>query len=331
MCEGALGIIGCYGVSDQILHLVKRDEEIDTLFVVENPEGLRFARKLRERLIDKELILVAENEIPKMPQDQFSILLWLNPEDLHNTPTAIQLRQEEVLSILAPIVDSIFFCYGLCRSPEQRIMKLISRTTVPVNFLMDACGEIVDDCFAAILGGREVYLQYMLRHKGTLFATTGYVEAWKRNHEPMDIESLVNEVEELKTLLEAMEYRCVLKLDDEVGDTATFEKDVRAFAMTFDLELEGRKCWLRVFDRSYDIAKGRINRGRISQLEERQALDLELAENAFHDRFISWESGQQREPMEAKTESQARSWTKDRSKAEDEQKGERLPLSFTWI
>lgn len=267
MDHKVLGIIGCYGLSDQILHLIERDRSIDEVLVIDNPEGRRFVEKAEERAIGADVRLVCEDH-PLAWKGEFGVLLWLNPEDLHNQPAVIQSRQDELLSQLSDKVDSILFCYGLCRSSEQRIARLIRRATKPVTFLTDDRGEIVDDCFGAVLGGKKVYLDTMLGNKGALFATTGYVEAWKRRHEAMDIESLVNEVEQLRDLFADLGYHRLIRLDDGAGDSVGFEEDVRTFSRTFDLELVSQACRLKVFERSYDLAKGRMGAGKPAAMGE---------------------------------------------------------------
>ena len=268
MKHKVLGIIGCYGLSDQILHLIDRDRSINRVFVIDNPEGRRFVEKLKERSFATDVLLVSEEHPVERDERGFCVLLWLNPEDLHNQPAVIQSTQDELLFRLSSKVDSILFCYGLCRSSEQRITSLIEKASKPVTFLTDDHGEIVDDCFGAVLGGKQIYLDTMLGNNGALFATTGYVEAWKRKHESMDVESLVSEVEQLRDLFEDLGYRRIIRLDDGVGDAASFEEDVRSFARTFDLEMVSRTCQLRVFERSYDLAKSRMGMGEAGDARE---------------------------------------------------------------
>lgn len=263
-----LGIIGCYGVSDQILHLINRDRSIDRVYVVDKPEGQRFVKKMEERSINKDVLLVSEDHPLERGQEGFSVFLWLNPEDLHNQPMAIQSRQDELLSRLSNKVDSILFCYGLCRSSEQRIKNLIKQAAKPVTFLTDDRGEIVDDCFGAVLGGKKIYLDTMLRNRGTLFATTGYAEAWDRRHQLMDIESMVHEVEQLKFMFEALGYHRIIRLDDGVGDPVSFEQKAQAFSRTFEMELVSMTCHLRVFERSYDLAKESMRTGKAIDVGE---------------------------------------------------------------
>ncbi len=281
--DGVLGIVGCYGISDQILHLIDRDVSIDNLFVVDNPEGMRFMKKMGERPLNKVTFPAGEDCLLDREGEDFSVLLWLNPEDLHNEPSAIQRKQDEILSRLSKHVASLFFCYGLCRSSEQRINNLIKQAPMPITFLTDAYGEIVDDCFAAILGGKRAYLDTILRNKGALFATTGYVEAWNRKHEPMDVESMVYEVEQLRGMFEALEYHRIIMLDDGRGDPASFEKDVRAFSRTFNMELEIRRCRLRVFERSYDLAKEKMNKGKNIEVQETLAVEANFSKLQAHE------------------------------------------------
>ncbi|MBI0581985.1 MAG: DUF1638 domain-containing protein [Methanomassiliicoccales archaeon] len=263
-----LGIIGCYSLSDQIIYLIDRDDSIESLFIVNNEEGLRFIEKLHDRSVEKNILLIDENGPLPKGNTGLSVLLWLNPGDLHNESASIRQRQAEILERISGFVDSVLFCYGLCRSPEERIARLMREARVPVTFLTDDSGEIVDDCFAAIIGGKQAYLDHIKEHKGTIFASTGYVETWGRKYRGMDIESIVEHVEGMTCMFEAMGYHQVMVLDDGLGDRDLFDKDVNTFARIFDLRLVIKECQLRVFERSYDHAKEMIDHGEVSEVEE---------------------------------------------------------------
>jgi hypothetical protein len=269
---GTLGIIGCYGLSDQLMHLIDQDEGIDHLFIVDNPEGLRFLEKMEARPTKINYSLVSENGSFLGKGGEFSVVLWLNSEDLHNDASTIQKRQSDALSRMSKYVDSIFFCYGLCRSTEQGIIDLTKQAAVPITFLTDHCGEIVDDCFAAVMGGKEEYLDHIKKHKGTLFATTGYVEAWRRKFRGMNIESMVREVEGMKYLFDSLEYHKVLVLDDGLGNWERFDGDVHNFSRLFDLQLDRESCDLSVFELTYRLAKEKM------RTEELEMYSSELSE-----------------------------------------------------
>ncbi len=256
--NAVLGIVGCYALSDHIVRLIDRDEEARRVYVVNNEFGTRFVKKAEERCPGKDFILVREDEIPEANDGTCSIKLWLNPEDLHNEPAAIQHVQERCLSVLSGQVDSVLFCYGLCRSSDSRIAELSALASVPVTFLTDDSGEVVDDCFAAIVGGKGAYVKFFLENKGALFATTGYTEAWKMKHSSLEIESLVQQVVDLKGLFEALDYHRIVRFDDGVGDREGFEKDVEAFSATFDLQVVPRRFRSQVFEHSYDLAKEKM-------------------------------------------------------------------------
>lgn len=256
--KGVLGIIGCYGISDQIIRLFENDRDIENVFVIDNEEGLRFAQKVRERNIDLSLVLVRENE-PVWPANWgLSILLWLNPMGLHDVLSEMCRSQEEALSALSDHADSVLFCYGQCRIPELRLGQMIAESPVPVTFLTDRDGEIVDDCFAAVIGGKRDYLECITGEKGALLVTTGYAEGWKRRREKNDLRTLLDEVEGMRLMFEEYGYRRILMLADGCGDVDRFDEDVRAFSKVFGLEVGQRECSLAVFEQSYGLAKERM-------------------------------------------------------------------------
>lgn len=252
--KGTMGIVGCYGLSDQILRLVEEDQQVRKLLVVANEEGERFARKMRERNSRLEPVMVEEDALGPKDEEGFSILLWLNMEGLHDGRD-IDRRHREVLSQIADHVDSVLFCYGLCRSPEPRIIELKDNAPVPTTFLTDLDGEVVDDCFAAVIGGKRGYLDHIMEHKYTLFVTSGYAEGWRKKREQADLSSLVEEVEGMRYMFQTLGYHRLMKLDDRPDDGGRFDEDVRAFSKLFDLELEVRQCHSPVFAHSYAMAK----------------------------------------------------------------------------
>lgn len=252
--KGTMGIVGCYGLSDQILRLVEEDEQVRKLLVVANEEGERFARKVKERNGHLEPLMVEEGELGPRDEEGFSILLWLNMEGLHDRRD-IDKHHREILSRIVDHVDSVLFFYGLCRSPEQRIIELKDNAPVPTTFLTDLEGEVVDDCFAAVIGGKRDYLDHIMRHKYTLFVTSGYAESWRRKRERADLSSLVEEVEGMRYMFQTLGYNKLMKLDDHPDDGGCFDEDVREFSKLFDLELEVSQCHSPVFAHSYAIAK----------------------------------------------------------------------------
>lgn len=256
--KGVLGIIGCYGLSDQVIHLISRDESMESIFIVNNEEGVRFAKKCRSRSIKKDIVLVSEGEPVRDASSGFSVYLWLNPEGLHDEPSSLQRKHREALWKMSDHVDSVLFCYGLCRGSEHETNDMMDNSLVPVTFLTDLDGEMVDDCFAAILGGKKEYLDCIRKNKGTLLATTGYAEGWRRKRETLSIDSIVEEVEGLRYMFRELGYDRILKLDDGTGDTSRFDEDVRTFSRIFDLGMEIRNCELTVFEHSYQLAKERI-------------------------------------------------------------------------
>ena len=255
--KGTMGIVGCYGLSDQILRMVEEDEQVGKLLVVANEEGERFERKVKERNGRIEPVMVDGNALGPSDEEGFSILLWLNPESLHDGRNTHD-HHREVLSRMADHVDAVFFFYGLCRSPELRLIELRDEAPVPTIFLTDLDGEIVDDCFAAVLGGKKDYLEHIMGHKHALLVTTGYAESWRRKRERSDLSTLVEEVEGMRYMFQTLGYDKLVKLDDGVDDGGRFDEDVRAFSRLFDLELEIRLCRSPVFAHSYAMAKKSI-------------------------------------------------------------------------
>ena len=131
-----LGVVGCYALADHIVRLIERDESVSRVYVVDNEFGSRFVKKAEERCPGKDFFLVGEDESPEENDGTCSIKLWLNPEDLHNDPASILSTQERCLRTFAGQVDSILFCYGLCRSSDSKLAELSGLASVPVTFLV---------------------------------------------------------------------------------------------------------------------------------------------------------------------------------------------------
>jgi hypothetical protein len=112
---------------------------------------------------------------------------------------------------------------------------------------------------------------------------------------------------ELRHMFEVMGYHRLLKLDDGLGDPNGFNEDVRAFSRTFDLELDTMRCRSRVFERSYDRAKEKMDNGEISSLENGPVEELSPTDYQMSGWFSRWE--QYLESIAAKSSSDVRNWT----------------------
>ncbi len=257
--DRVLGIVGCLALVDELVEVLSKDEGIERAFIIESEEGRMAAHKLRRSAPYLDISMMNKNRL-KLPawHPGLSVIVWMCPSNLHEDAETIRSNLRRIAITLENSVDSILMFYGLCRRTSGEIERLINEIDVPVTFLTDLEGEVVDDCFAAILGGRKAYLDTIRKCKGTLFLTTGYAEHWSQLQEGKDLVRLMEEINGYQFLFKSLGYTKLLKLDTGLGDMEEFDIRAHNLSRIFDFSLEKISCDLRVFWHSYELAKEKL-------------------------------------------------------------------------
>lgn len=251
-----LGIIGCTVLQDELIYVLKKDPELERVHIIESEPGERFMARALPKLPKLKIELVPWAEVNDLRgRGGFSILLDVKTTSLHRDPDAF--RNEVILTCknMRPYVDGVLLFYGLCRNALRKMHKVSEEVGIPVTLLKDGMGREIDDCFGALMGGRDSYLAHMREHRGTMFIIPGYAEMWYTKLTSKDVEKALEAYQNLKFVFERCGYDKLLRMDTHLCDQKEFEKRVETFARLFDMQLSSEEADLSVFDSSYEKAK----------------------------------------------------------------------------
>ncbi|MDD1747630.1 MAG: DUF1638 domain-containing protein [Methanomassiliicoccales archaeon] len=251
-----LGIIGCTVLQDELIHVLRRDNELKHLAIIESEVGARFVERAKPKLAHLDLEMVHLSELESFrDRNGFTVILDIKTTSLHRDPDAF--RKEVILTChrMRSYVDGVLLFYGLCRNALRKMGKVSEEVGMPVTILKDALGREVDDCFGALMGGRVAYLEHMADHRGTMFIIPGYAELWYGKLGSKDVEKALEAYQSLKFVFERCGYTKLLRLDTHLCDQEEFERRVDTFARMFDMQLSSEEADLSVFDSSYAMAK----------------------------------------------------------------------------
>jgi hypothetical protein len=251
-----LGIIGCSVLQDELIYVLNKDTELKRIHVIESDTSKRFVERARLKLPNLEIGTVSFAEIHDLRKEEgFGILLEMKTTSLHRDPDAF--RNEVILTCrnMKPHVDGVLLFYGLCRNALRKMHKVSEDVGIPVTLLKDSSGQDIDDCFGALMGGRESYLFHMREHRGTMFIIPGYAEMWYNKLTSKDVEKALEAYQNLKFVFDRCGYTKLLRMDTHLCDQKEFEHRVETFARLFDMQLSAEEANLSVFDSSYAKAK----------------------------------------------------------------------------
>ncbi len=251
-----LGIIGCTVLQDELIYVLSKDEDLKRIFIIKTDPGERFMKRARPKLPHLKMELAPWSEM-SVPRDEagFSILLDIKTTSLHRDPDSFRNEVIQTCKSMRPYVDGVLLFYGLCRNALRKMYKVSDEVGMPVSLLKDAQGRDIDDCFGALMGGRDSYLVHMREHRGTMFIIPGYAEMWYNKLTSKDVEKALEAYQNLKFVFERCGYTKLLRMDTHLCDQKEFEKRVETFARIFEMNLSSEEADLSVFDSSYAKAK----------------------------------------------------------------------------
>jgi Protein of unknown function (DUF1638) len=249
-----LGLVGCLVLGDEMAYVLENDSEIENILIVENKEGEMFREKLDPAATGQYVRLVDGSELSKMDISGLTVVVWVRGASLHDDPPSLLESLASSIHALEAVCGSVLLFYGMCRNTKYELKRFVEGFDVPVTFLTDADGAVVDDCFAAVMGGREPYLEMIRKNKCTMFLTTGYAEYWAMRQEGKGLEALVQQFENYQFLFKTLGYNKAMLLDTGLGDREEFRERARVFSSLFDLTVETTRCDTTLFERSYRLA-----------------------------------------------------------------------------
>lgn len=255
-----LGIVGCAMFADEIVHVIRRDPDISTIYLIENGDSDTLLRKIEAAPQHPPVVLVTREQLEDLHVDSFSLMICMQPMALHEDPPHLREEVSKVLEDLAGPCDSILLFYGLCGNTFQNMKGLEERIGRPISIIADEKGQAVDDCIAAVLGGTDGYLSLLRRYPGVFYLTPAWAENWRDMMFKMEITRGVNrdDLSMIRWLFDATGYKLALKIPTGLGDQSTFDRNVAEFAKAFDFdvaELEKERVTLDCVERSYEKAK----------------------------------------------------------------------------
>jgi hypothetical protein len=251
-----LGIVGCRLFEDEIAHVLSRDDELRSIWVVKNEESEDLIRKLEHAGVGAMAHLVKEDELLHLPSSKaLSVIVWLKPMALHSKPEKLNEEVHATISKLEVRCGSVLLFYGLCGNAFKHLERDSKEHEVPVVILKDQGGEVVDDCIGTVLGGTEQYYQLLKRSSGTFFLTPMWAANWRELFHKVQILPDPNDVEGARYIFQCVGYKRVYKMDTGLGDQEKFEKEIDEFARLFDFEKGSVPCTLSVIEQSYRKAK----------------------------------------------------------------------------
>jgi hypothetical protein len=263
---GALAIVSCTVLQEELFHVLRRDPEITKVVMVQGERNVDNMASLTAALPDKQIISVHEDDLDKVDDDDFTVFLVMKTTSLHRNPDEFRADIIATARKMKPYAGSILLFYGLCRNALRKMRHISEEVGLPIMILTDIEGNEVDDCFGAVLGGKRRYLEHIKANHGTLFLITGYAEHWSSKLGSKDVVSAMQAYEDLRFVFDRCGYNRVIRLDTGLGDQQRFRKQVDIFVRTFDMDFRTEDCDLSVFEHSYDLAKGML-RGANKQEE----------------------------------------------------------------
>lgn len=261
--EGALGILGCTILQEELLYVLSRDEEIRNLVVLGGAPGETFHQRARELLPGLAHSLIPCDDLEAVEAlEGFTVVVDIKETSLHRDPKAFREEVRCICRALREHVGSILLFFGLCRNALWKMHEFSNELGVPIMILEDREGHEVDDCFGAVMGGRRIYLKHILEHRGTLFIIPGYADHWARKLGSKDVTGALEAYNDLRFVFERLGYDKILRIDTHLGDQADFERKVSTFSNLFNMRLSSEEGDLSVFLHSYDLAKGAMKKVR---------------------------------------------------------------------
>ena len=253
-----IAVIGCQVLEDEVSHVIGIDPEIQSIFVLESPQATGIAEKLRRLGREQVHEVKPEDLDAALPQNGLSVVVWIKPIGLHQSPA--HLREEVVANarLIAPLCDSILIFYGLCGNAFRAIDDIAKGFNVPLIILRDAQGLIVDDCIGAVLGGTDEYRAFLLRDKGGYTLNTMWAANWRNFMVETQFLHDPNNPEEVEMVFQFLDYKNVVMLDTGLGDGEAFRRQAEEFGRIFKLGNSEERCTLRVVEDSYRLAKSRM-------------------------------------------------------------------------
>jgi hypothetical protein len=251
-----MAIIGCRLTEDEIVHVVSRDDEVANVRFVDNEECKGLARKLSRIRPEIRIEYVKEESLESLAvTDGLSLLIWMKDMGLHESPEKLKNNMTQTLEKTAPQVSSILMFYDLCGNAFKDIGDVSEALRVLITILTDSRGETVDDCIAAVVGGRLPYQTLVKKELGVFFLTPMWASNWREMAVKTRIVPDGHNYDLMRMVFETSSYKKVLKIETGLGEPGEYERNAEEFAGIFNFTMETMKGDLKLVEKSYAAAR----------------------------------------------------------------------------
>lgn len=255
-------IIACRIFEDEIVHVIKNDVQIRSVFVLDSPDAVGILSKLSDNKIHYTICSQDElkNAMYNKRNEDYCILLNILGFSLDASPQLLKENVYKQVGIMSEYADSILIFYGLCGNVLGTINRDFAHLSCPIHILREEDGEIIDDCIGASLGGRKPYLAALkgAAGEGVYFLTPMGAAFWK---EMAVIARLTNDPDNTamtKIVFDYAGYTKVGKINTGLGYEKDFDTKVEEFAKSFDFRIVDMEGTVSISEQSYQRAKDSI-------------------------------------------------------------------------
>jgi hypothetical protein len=259
--KGRLGIIGCLLMEDDILRVLSHDQEVSEVILLENDVSKTMEEKIRRTMPDIDLVIIKLDDLEYLPPaEDYSIMIWMKDMALHEDPEKLKVDMKETLGQLHGSCQAVLLFYGLCGNAFKDLKPIAKGIEVPVTILKDPRGEIVDDCIAAVVGGRIPYKELVERDKGVYFMTPMWAFNWREMAVKCRVVPDGQNDDLMRLVFKTSGYKKVIQIETGTEDQERYGEVVDDFAEIFGLEKEYMEPDFSVVYGSYEEAKSILER-----------------------------------------------------------------------
>lgn len=265
-----LGIVACGMLEDELAHVLCNDRSLKHLILIDSPEILGLARKLRTRnrahlVINRETVHDRFANIQEGKSNGCeTVVVDLLKKALHSDEKLLKEAVYSSIEDLSMFSDSTLLFFGLCGNALADIEEDFRHSACPLHFLADGEGKRIDDCIAAAFGGNREYGEALSSFPGVgIFFTPMWAYHWQEIDREVR-KSSTSKSRGLGIILKELGYSKVAKLDTGLGFISDFEIDskISDFAGQHKLEVIHLNGSSKLVERCYWRAKESLGKGK---------------------------------------------------------------------
>ncbi len=257
-----LTFIACRMFEDEIVHIIEKDNSINSLLVVDNDDCAGLTGKLDNAGCG--YTLVSEDSLSvHLKDDDYTIIVEILEMALHAKPENLKKVVYDKTREMSEYSDGILLFYGLCGNVLGKVDEELANLPCPVRILKEDNGDVIDDCIGAVLGGRAAYLEKLTSFHGvgTFFMTPMWAAHWREMLVSAGMTPDSGDTKLSKFVFDYAGYKNVAKMDTGLHYEKQFDSMVNEFARLFDFNLIEMKAGPQLMVRCYEQLKDKIISG----------------------------------------------------------------------